>query len=81
MPLAVKLSQVPKPLACVPQNLAATPPNSEERFQARRLLPGMAKRLREVPSALIVLLTCISCVELSQFAAELSHVFAELSSC
>ena len=29
------------------QKLAATPANSEERFQARRLLPGMAKRLRE----------------------------------
>lgn len=30
------------------QNLAETDADSNERFQARRLLPGMAKRLREV---------------------------------
>lgn len=30
------------------QALASTSPGSEERFRARRLLPGMAKRLREV---------------------------------
>ena len=30
------------------QDLAATPPDSKERFEARRLLPGMAKRLRDV---------------------------------
>lgn len=30
------------------QDLAATPEGSEERFHARRLLPGFAKRLREV---------------------------------
>lgn len=30
------------------QDLAATSPDSRERFEARRLLPGMAKRLREV---------------------------------
>ncbi len=32
------------------QNLAATPQDSRERFEARRLLPGMAKRIREVRS-------------------------------
>ena len=30
------------------QDLAATPKDSRERFEARRLLPGMAKRIREV---------------------------------
>ena len=30
------------------QDLAATPQDSRERFEARRLLPGMAKRIREV---------------------------------
>ena len=30
------------------QDLAATPSNSQERFNARSRLPGMAKRLREV---------------------------------
>jgi hypothetical protein len=30
------------------QDLAATSADSRERFEARRLLPGMAKRLREV---------------------------------
>ena len=30
------------------QDLAATPKDSKERFEARRLLPGMAKRIREV---------------------------------
>ena len=30
------------------QDLAATPRDSRERFEARRLLPGMAKRIREV---------------------------------
>lgn len=30
------------------QALAATPADSQERFRARRILPGMAKRLREV---------------------------------
>ena len=33
------------------QDLAATPQDSRERFEARRLLPGMAKRIREVRSA------------------------------
>lgn len=36
---------------CCAQNLAATPQDSRERFEARRLLPGMAKRIREVRSA------------------------------
>ena len=31
-----------------PKDLAATAPNSSERFQARRDLPALAKRLREV---------------------------------
>ncbi|KAL3148553.1 hypothetical protein ABBQ38_013987 [Trebouxia sp. C0009 RCD-2024] len=31
--------------------LAATAPNSHERFEARRVLPGMATRLRQVSSA------------------------------
>lgn len=31
--------------------LAATAPNSQERFEARRVLPGMASRLRQVSSA------------------------------
>lgn len=31
--------------------LAATAPNSQERFEARRVLPGMATRLRQVSSA------------------------------
>ena len=30
------------------QKLAATPADSQERFRARAILPGMAKRLREV---------------------------------
>ncbi len=30
------------------QALAATAPNSQERFEARRVLPGMASRLRQV---------------------------------
>lgn len=30
------------------QALAATAPNSQERFEARRVLPGMATRLRQV---------------------------------
>jgi len=30
------------------RELAATAPNSDERFRARRILPGMAKRLREL---------------------------------
>ena len=30
------------------QELAKTDPKSEERFQARKLLPGMAKSLRQV---------------------------------
>lgn len=34
--------------AVVSQALAATSPDSNERFRARRILPGMAKRLREV---------------------------------
>ena len=36
---------------CGAQDLAATPQDSRERFEARRLLPGMAKRIREVRSA------------------------------
>lgn len=34
------------------QALAATAPNSQERFEARRVLPGMASRLRQVCSYL-----------------------------
>ncbi len=30
------------------QALAATAPNSQDRFEARRVLPGMASRLRQV---------------------------------
>ncbi|KAK9915753.1 hypothetical protein WJX75_003647 [Coccomyxa subellipsoidea] len=37
------------------RDLAGTPMNSQERFEARRLLPGMAKRLREVGVAAPVL--------------------------
>ncbi len=33
------------------QNLAATPMDSQDRFEARRLLPGMAARLRMVGQA------------------------------
>ena len=33
------------------QNLAATPMDSQNRFEARRLLPGMAARLRMVGQA------------------------------
>ncbi|KAK9818083.1 hypothetical protein WJX72_006851 [[Myrmecia] bisecta] len=45
---------------CELKQLAATPMDSRERFEARRLLPGMAKRLREVGPAAPVVISLVS---------------------
>lgn len=50
--------QLPQTLLHRVQALAATAPDSEERFRARRQLPGMAKRLREVRPDCVTGHTC-----------------------
>ena len=75
------------------QALASTSPGSEERFRARRLLPGMAKRLREVcqalhlaqplhhdlPGWLLITLMSLRCLQHASWSSQRSIMSVECS--
>ncbi|CAK0779428.1 hypothetical protein CVIRNUC_004772 [Coccomyxa viridis] len=52
------------------KDLAATPRDSRERFEARRLLPGMAKRIREVGQAAPVVAALIKGTDKERVVSE-----------